>query len=343
LLAALVALVAVAGGGYHAGPAEAQTALPPSLQGEQFVAFEHSLGFFTGAIDASSVCAADPGETLTLSYSASGPATGPYTGTFTENGTITGSVTNEVPTLPNFAFGIVLTWTANFTIDATTSVVGPAMVTGTKTMRLSVNIECIDGIPLLLPVEQNRASAILDYDATIKTATGRFTDRGQASATVVDSACVGNEVVCPQYNFESFSEYFHLSNGVLPLDTSGKATGGGQVLGANPLERVTFGFNVRKSEDETRLQGTCNVLDHATGTHVKCLNVTDYQQIGNTATWEGTAEVNGVEEDYRITVQDNGEPNQGVDMFRIDTETYDVPLSPVTHGNVQLHKQELGL
>jgi hypothetical protein len=85
------------------------------------------------------------------------------------------------------------------------------------------------------------------------------------------------------------------------------------------------------------------VLDHATGTHVKCLNVTDYQQIGNTASWEGTAKVNGVVEDYAITVQDKGEPNQGVDMFRIETETYDVPLSPVTHGNVQLDKQELAL
>jgi hypothetical protein len=120
--------------------------------------------------------------------------------------------------------------------------------------------------------------------------------------------------------------------------------GGRQIVSpSNPLERVTVGFNVRKSQDETSSRGTCNVLDHATGTHVKCLNVTDYQQIGNTASWEGTAEVNGVVEDYAITVQDNGEPNQGVDMFRIDTETYDVPLSPVTHGNVQLHKQELAL
>jgi hypothetical protein len=44
---------------------------------------------------------------------------------------------------------------------------------------------------------------------------------------------------------------------------------------------------------------------------------------------------------YGLTVQDNGEPNQGVDVFRLDTETYDVPLSPVTHGNIQVHKQKL--
>ena len=56
--------------------------------------------------------------------------------------------------------------------------------------------------------------------------------------------------------------------------------------------------------------------DSETNSRVKCLTVTNYQQIGNTATWEGTAEVNGVREHYRITVQDNGEPNQGIDAAR---------------------------
>jgi hypothetical protein len=110
------------------------------------------------------------------------------------------------------------------------------------------------------------------------------------------------------------------------------------VAGSDPFERVTFGFNVRRDENETRLKGTCNVLDHATNTHVKCLTVTDYHQIGNTATWEGTAEVDGVEEEYRITVQDNGEPNQGLDTFMIETESYRA-AGTVERGNVQVHKQ----
>jgi hypothetical protein len=46
-----------------------------------------------------------------------------------------------------------------------------------------------------------------------------------------------------------------------------------------------------------------------------------------------------VREHYRITVQDNGEPNQGLDTFAIDTESYDA-AGPVQHGNVQLHKQQ---
>jgi hypothetical protein len=244
----------------------------------------------------------------------------------------------------NSAAGIPLTWTANFTIDATTSVVGPAKITGTKTLGLFGNIFCSDPVLFFFPVDQNLAFAGLDYEATIETATGRFTDRGAATASVIDSDCVDDDVPeCQEsFDFESFFEHFFLSTGVLPLDTHGKATGGGQIIASsNPLERVTFGFNVRKSEDESRLQGTCNVLDHATGTHVKCLTVTDYQQIGNTATWRGTAQVNGSEQNYEISVTDNGEPNQGLDTFSLDTDSYDVLVSPVTHGNIQVHKQAL--
>jgi hypothetical protein len=82
------------------------------------------------------------------------------------------------------------------------------------------------------------------------------------------------------------------------------------------------------------------VNDADATTRVKCLTVTSYQQVANTATWEGTAEVNGVREPYRITVQDNGEPNQGIDIFSIRTATYEAGGN-VQHGNVQLHKQKL--
>lgn len=45
-------------------------------------------------------------------------------------------------------------------------------------------------------------------------------------------------------------------------------------------------------------------------------------------------------EHYRITVQDNGEPNQGIDTFAIKTDSYEA-AGNVAHGNVQLHKQDL--
>ena len=44
--------------------------------------------------------------------------------------------------------------------------------------------------------------------------------------------------------------------------------------------------------------------------------------------------MNGNVESYRITVQDNGEPNQGLDTFAIKTDSYERAGS-VERGNVQ--------
>ena len=177
----------------------------------------------------------------------------------------------------------------------------------------------------------------LAYRATIKTAAGTSFDQGEASASVLQNSVTTCTSICTTFDFKSFSETFIASTGVLP--TTGKATGGGQVIsGSNPQDRVTFGFNVRKSADGSRLQGNCNVLDHATDTHIKCLTVTDYVQTGNTATWEGTASVNGVQRPYHITVQDNGEPNQGLDTFSIVAGTYQASGN-VQNGNIKIHKQ----
>ena len=332
-----VSMVALAAAFVGAVPAQAQ-ALPPSLQGEFFLAIDNR-AFPTGSIDVQGDCTPTPGETFTLTYQASGTAVGPYPGTFTESGTVTATVTT--PDAPGTAFGVVTTWNAEFEID---SPIGD--VTGTKTLTLSHSAACQEAPPA--PIDFQAASAFLSYEATITPPTGgTFTDEGSASAGISSAICRDPDSACAlggillNVKQEAFAENFNLSTGVLPVDTSGKATGGGQIGSvSNPLERVTFGFDVRKDQAETRLKGTCNVLDHATGTHIKCLTVTDYQQVVNTATWEGTAKVNGIEEDYRITVQDNGEPNQGIDTFSIVTDTYEA-AGNVTHGNVQLHKQQL--
>ena len=335
----LVTFVLALSGFLGASAASAQTALPPSLEGEQFYAIE-APQFSSGTVDVSGSCTPTAGTTSTVTYQASGLATGPYPGTFTESGTLTATVTT-LASNPFVGIGSVVTWTAEFTID---SPVGD--VTGTKTRSLLVPesefFHCFGYAPPVQHFQAIDARAYLSYEATIRPADGgAFRDEGEALAEVTELECPGP--LCFSEPYEFFSEYFYLSTGVLPVDTSGKATGGGQVMsGSNPLERVTFGFNVRKDENGTRLKGTCNVLDHATRTHVKCLTVTGYQQIGNTATWQGTAEVNGVREHYRITVQDNGEPNRGIDTFSIVTETYQA-AGNVQHGNVQLHKQKLGL
>jgi hypothetical protein len=338
---ALFALAALLPG--LAAPAHAQTTVPASLQGEYLVASEQTA---QGRAEVSSTCTPAEGETMTFTFRAEGVAIGPYPGTFTESGTAKATLPAPVvfPTGGASAFGTVIEWKSTFTI------LSPAgKVTGTKTLSQvvpSFGAVCVRGH--IAPILETRTDegfivASLEYEATIKPPTGgTFTDQGEASGFASHS-CTSISAPCDVRDVESFSEYFALSTGVLPADTHGKATGGGQIMsGSNPFERVTFGFNVRKSEDDTRLKGTCNVLDHATNTHIKCTTVTDYQQIGNTATWEGSAEVNGVEEDYRITVTDNGEPNQGLDTFSIKTDSYEA-AGNVQHGNVQIHKQAITL
>jgi hypothetical protein len=180
------------------------------------------------------------------------------------------------------------------------------------------------------------AFAPLDYEATISSAGARYMDEGTARGSVYED-CVGLvSGTCSIQHIELLNEQFLLSTGVLPLDTTGKATGGGQFRDMASLAPVSFGFEVKQPE-LGRLQGRCLVNDPHASTRVKCLTVTSYQQVANTATWEGTAEVNGASESYRIIVQDNGEPNQGNDMFSIKTETYEA-AGNVEHGNVQLHK-----
>ena len=343
---ALFALAALVPG--LAAPAQAQTTLPASLQGEHLFAYEYSRNpqINQGSADVTTTCTPAEGETMTVAFRAEGIATGPYPGTFRESGTAT--ATSLAPVLSStgvYAYATVIEWKSTFTIDS------PAgKVTGTKTLSRAFpyGAYCVRDVlnytgTGAVDLDYSYLGAYVHYEATIKPATGgTFRDQGEATAQTYEE-CASINAPCDFGRVDYFSEYFHLSTGVLPVDTHGKATGGGQILsGSDPLERVSFGFNVRKSQDDTRLQGTCNVLDHASGTHVKCLTVTDYQQVGNTASWEGTAEVNGEREHYRITVQDNGEPNQGLDTFSIVTDNYEA-AGNVENGNVQLHKQELAL
>jgi hypothetical protein len=136
---------------------------------------------------------------------------------------------------------------------------------------------------------------------------------------------------------EGFDETFYASNGVVPSATIGHATGGGQIAhnGGEPT-RVTVAFEVGQPE-LGRVQGRCSINDPATGTRVKCIDATTYGQAGNTATWTGHAEINGVLETYRITVIDTDEPNRGADTFTFESDSYTI-TGNVTRGNVQVHQ-----
>ena len=85
------------------------------------------------------------------------------------------------------------------------------------------------------------------------------------------------------------------------------------------------------------LKGSCSVVDHVLGVHVKCLDVTTYAQFDNQATFTGNASVDGVQTTYRIHVVDDGEPGDGIDTFSITTASGYSASGSLTSGNVQVH------
>jgi hypothetical protein len=286
--------------------AQAQ-APPPSLTGEELLGLVGS---------GSATC--KPNGTSTVNYQTGGAAFGPYSGTFSERGTV------------SIRGSEIVYLKATFDID---SPIGH--VSGTKTLRTNEGPAACINDPPESPgaIKVFSGNATLNYEATITTTEGTFRDRGRTFYGM--SGLCTTETECPIGTSETFTS----ESGVLPPDTRGAATGGGYIV--NPIvsnKRVAFGFEVKRSAGSSRLQGRCLVRDSLANTQVRCLDVTSYQQVGNTATWTGHAVVNGIPEEYRITVQDNGEPNRGVDTFSIKTESYET-AGNVSQGNVQVHQQ----
>ena len=85
------------------------------------------------------------------------------------------------------------------------------------------------------------------------------------------------------------------------------------------------------------MKGAGTVIDHNAGIKVKILAVGTFVVSGTQATFTGRAEVNGVEERYRIDVNDLGEPGVGLDSFKIVTDSYGGG-GTLTGGNIQIHK-----
>ena len=125
---------------------------------------------------------------------------------------------------------------------------------------------------------------------------------------------------------------------VFPVSTPGQVTGGGQTFNDLVVEGLTFGFNARSDALET--SGHCNVIDHAAGIHIRCLDVTNLVQVGKHATFFGNADINGVPTEYRIDVDDVAEPGHYRDTFVIQTRSGYAGGGLVTHGNVQVHPQK---
>lgn len=122
---------------------------------------------------------------------------------------------------------------------------------------------------------------------------------------------------------------------VLPTAASGNVTGGGQIANMTATDSIAFGFNAKA--DSSGAKGNCTVVDPFTDTIIKCVDVTTLVQSGNHATFFGKARINGLPTDYRIDVDDNGEPGVA-DTFKIQTSVGYAALGPLERGNVQIHR-----
>jgi hypothetical protein len=122
---------------------------------------------------------------------------------------------------------------------------------------------------------------------------------------------------------------------LLPTSTPGQITGGGQIPNAANNDQAAFGFNAKS--DSKGVKGECTVVDPTPSTKIKCLDVTNIVVAGTHATFFGNATVNGQPTNYRIDVDDNGEPGKNRDTFKIQTGSGYTAGGTITGGNVQVH------
>ena len=203
--------------------------------------------------------------------------------------------------------GQVTSFDATFTIDA-----GTSQVVGTKTLRASISASCLE--------RRGRRNVFFNanYEATITTPTGTLVDRGRA---IVD-ANISDAGGALQEAFDS--------EGL--IHTPGHVSGAGLI--EDPVHgHVVFGFTA-KSNGVTA-KGTCAVATQ--GTLVTCQNVTLLMQLGTHVTFLGQARVNGVLTDYRIDVDDLGEPGRNRDLFGIQTTNGFAAAGVLRAGNIQVH------
>ena len=237
-------------------------------------------------------------------------AVGPYTGTFVEDG----SFTVAPITTPELA-----TFDAAYTITS-----DAGTVTGTKTLAADlgpVNVATCGPFTGFVPNEPNS----FDFQATTRYAANLprgASDSGQAVVSYGDMQLRN----LADLNTFNFVENFY-SNAFL-TGPGQKATGGGRIA-----PDVSFGFVAMSNGPK----GACSVVDHTSGTHVKCLDVTSYSQSGNAATFSGDATVDGADTTYTIEVTDGGQPRSAADAFRIETGNGYTAGGPLLEGDVQVH------
>lgn len=279
----------------------------------------------------------DEQGTSTYTVHGTGVAVGPYPGIYDARITVTvGPQTN--PVFFNETQGTNVRSGPITDVQETFSIVsGLTRIEGTKTFDADYatftnaviqNAICDDVLAHASPNTQAFCSQwtlalgnmFTRYSATIHSPLGTSTDIGRSSnvASGSDNVCGGVRM-----NQGTFTETFIASFG------PGTATGGGKTA-----PDTTFTFTAKSDASGTK--GGCNVVDHVTGVHLKCLDVTTYSQTATHATFTGRAVLEGVEQSYTIDVTDSGEGSALPDRFRIITSGGYTAGGLVTEGNVQV-------
>jgi Thrombospondin type 3 repeat len=115
-----------------------------------------------------------------------------------------------------------------------------------------------------------------------------------------------------------------------PGSTPGKVTGGGWI-GAS---KNSFGFNARYTAGMAALEGQVSYHDNAASLTLKSSAITEVVVTGTHAVVTGTGTVNGALVEFRIEVDDLGEPGRN-DTFRISWSVYSAG-GLLQGGNIQI-------
>jgi hypothetical protein len=99
-----------------------------------------------------------------------------------------------------------------------------------------------------------------------------------------------------------------------------------------------FGFNFYRKNALQPVRGQLNYQNKTTGEHVKSVQITDMQIVGNTATISGTCTNNGLPCTFQLTVQDNGNPGKGKDTFQISGAGIVPNGGTLSGGNIKVRQ-----
>ena len=150
------------------------------------------------------------------------------------------------------------------------------------------------------------------------------------------------------FDVYSFTSCDGLGCVIVPRNTPGKATGGGQIDGEELAEltilrgtaaggRANFGFNAQYEAGQVAPTGHLTFIDHGSGKKVKSTSIDSFAVADNRATFTGRATVNGTPgRMFSVEVADLGEPGDA-DTFRIVLDDGYGAFGVLVHGNIQVH------